>query len=175
MANAVNQQAFDFDGKRLHVRGEIVLDKESAKISDAVFTSGWHDVCIVTESDTQIYSRLGPLQPHLKWTPRRTFPADSACISSGTLYATESCAVVNVDLGTLERKTEQRLEKPTAGDNLCPYGPNVVFVADSELLAIHHKTDNQMMGAWLPKQYPTSSRRRSRCTRTRPTIDTPLR
>lgn len=113
-----------------------MLDAEAAKISDAVFTSGWHDVCIVTEADTQVYSRQGPLQPSLKWTPRRTFPADSACISSGTLYATESSAVINVDLGTLERKTEQRLEQPTAGDNLCLYGPSTVFVADSKLLEL---------------------------------------
>lgn len=127
-----DRQAFDFDGKKLHVRGEIVLDKEAAKISVALFTSGWHDVCIVTESETQVYGRMGPLQPNLKWTPRRTFPAQSACISSGTLFATESNAVINVDLGTMEKKTEQRLERPTAGDNLCPYGPNMVFVADSE-------------------------------------------
>lgn len=115
-----------------------MLDKEAAKIDDIVFTSGWHDVCVVATSETKVYGRDGPLQSHLKWTPRLSLSADSAYISSGTLFATEATAVINVDLGTLEKKTEQTLQQPTAGEILCPFGPGTVFVADSELCFYGH-------------------------------------
>lgn len=127
-------EAFEFDGRRLSVNGTINV---SGTVTDVVFTSGWHDVAIVTETETALYARDGPLRPpsssapNLAWNQRKTFPAHAACINSGILHAAEFAAVVNVDLGTLERRVEANLTDPVAGDFLCPFGADTVFAADA--------------------------------------------
>lgn len=52
---------FEFDGAKLTVRGSLAISDGVSK--DVVFTAGWQDVCIVTDSDkVVIYSREGPLR-----------------------------------------------------------------------------------------------------------------
>lgn len=54
-------EAFEFDGTKLTVRGSLAVPDGVSK--DVVFTSGWHDVCIVTDADTiAVYSRDGELK-----------------------------------------------------------------------------------------------------------------
>lgn len=54
-------EAFEFDGSKLSLRGSLAVQGGVAK--DVTFTSGWHDVCIVTDSDeVAMYSRDGPLK-----------------------------------------------------------------------------------------------------------------
>jgi hypothetical protein len=120
--------AFEFDGTRLTVRGSITTDQQ---VLDAEFTSGWHDVCLVTDTETRILSRSGPLRPTGQtWSARKTYPAHAVDICAGTLYTVEDYTLANIDLGSLERRVEVGLEAPVAGEHVCPLGADTVFVAD---------------------------------------------
>jgi hypothetical protein len=121
-------EAFEFDGAKLTLRGSIPV---SGKIDDVAFTSGWHDICVVTDTETLILAREGRLKPATQtWAARKTYPARAASIATGSLYAVEKDAVVNVDLGTLERRVEAKLQAPVAGEHVCPLGADLIFAAD---------------------------------------------
>ncbi|BEJ14047.1 hypothetical protein CspHIS471_0312210 [Cutaneotrichosporon sp. HIS471] len=124
-------EAFEFDGTKLTVRGSLVAPHGIGK--DVVFTSGWHDVCIVTDSDTvAVYSRDGPLKTYQHWTLRKTFKGHEAYLSAGVLYTVTDSAVSNYSLGSLEHRTEAKLAAPTAGTHICPKGADTLYVATSD-------------------------------------------
>jgi len=146
-------EAFEFDGVKLTVRGSISVP---GTIKDVSFTPGWHDVCIVTDTEAHVLSRDGRLKSTGQtWNERKTYPAHAASIVTGSLYAVEDKSVTNVDLGTLERRVEASLQSPVAGEHICPLGADIIFAADErgnvrkQTLAdyLHHAKSQAMIAA----------------------------
>lgn len=135
-------EAFEFDGTRLSVRGSLAVPDGVGK--DVMFTSGWHDVCIVTDSDTvAVYSRDGALKTPQQWTLRKSVKGHEAYLSAGVLHIVTDSAVSNYCLGSLEHTTAAKLVAPTAGEHICPMGADTLYVATCELRAIWCVADSR--------------------------------
>lgn len=119
-------EVFDFDGAKLNVRGSITVE---GKIIEADFTTGWHDVCIVTDTETTVLARDGRKQAW-KWNARKTYPAHAVQVQSGIIYAAENSAITSIDLSSLERTVEVKLVAPVANEQVCFLGADTAFVAD---------------------------------------------
>lgn len=67
-----------------------------------------------------------------RWTMRKTVKAHEAYLCAGSLYALDENAVSNINLGSLEARTEVKLTTPSAGEHICPLGADVLYVAKRE-------------------------------------------
>ncbi|GMK53714.1 hypothetical protein CspeluHIS016_0103000 [Cutaneotrichosporon spelunceum] len=147
-------EAFEFDGTRLMVRGSLAVSDGVGK--DVVFASGWHDVCVATDSDTvAIYARDEPLKQRQHWTLRKTVEGHEAYLSAGVLYTVTDSAVSNYSLGSLERTTEVELIAPTAGAHICPMGADTLYVAASDG-SVSKQTTSEYLHGVPPKEYSES-------------------
>lgn len=67
-----------------------------------------------------------------RWTKRKSVKAHEAYLCAGSLYSLEDNAVTNINLGSLEPRTEVKLTAPSAGEHICPLGADMLYVAKRE-------------------------------------------